>query len=345
MYYTEKEIMTQHEALEATYRYFENRKQEIQQFFSDKKCKKFMIMGCGSSYMLAKSGQKLFCSYEDTSALAVAGGDFLLNPGAYDAYVKDSVLVCLSRSGKTTEIIRSVQYVKEKYGCPVVSVSMEKENSLLPYSDLDLVMEWCYDKSVCQTRSVTNLYLAMLMLTAYYGKNDELTADVKTVIGSNEKYKEAYRPLLKEIAGREWDKAVVLADGAVCGIAEEGALAFAEISRMPGYYANVLDYRHGPMVLNDERTLNIVLTASEDTKLQRAMLRDIQERKGVLVTASVEKEDLYGADLHVTLGDCKKTESMGIAYIYIMQMIAYEKAIAKGCDPDAPEGLDAYITL
>lgn len=345
MYYTEKEIMTQHEALEATYRYFENRKLEIQQFFSDKKCKKFMIMGCGSSYMLAKSGQKLFCSYEDTSALAVAGGDFLLNPGAYDAYVKDSVLVCLSRSGKTTEIIRSVQYVKEKYGCPVVSVSMEKENSLLPYSDLDLVMEWCYDKSVCQTRSVTNLYLAMLMLTAYYGKNDELTADVKTVIGSNEKYKEAYRPLLKEIAGREWDKAVVLADGAVCGIAEEGALAFAEISRMPGYYANVLDYRHGPMVLNDERTLNIVLTASEDTKLQRAMLRDIQERKGVLVTASVEKEDLYGADLHVTLGDCKKTESMGIAYIYIMQMIAYEKAIAKGCDPDAPEGLDAYITL
>lgn len=345
MYYTEKEIMTQHEALEATYRYFENRKQEIQQFFSDKKCKKFMIMGCGSSYMLAKSGQKLFCSYEDTSALAVAGGDFLLNPGSYDAYVKDSILVCLSRSGKTTEIIRSVQYVKEKYGCPVVSVSMEKENALLPYSDLDLVMEWCYDKSVCQTRSVTNLYLAMLMLTAYYGKNDELTADVKTVIDSNEKYKEAYRPLLKEIAGREWDKAVVLADGAVCGIAEEGALAFAEISRMPGYYANVLDYRHGPMVLNDERTLNIVLIASEDTNLQKAMLRDIRERKGVLVTASVEKEDLYGADLHVTLGECKKIESMGIAYIYIMQMIAYEKAIAKGCDPDAPEGLDAYITL
>lgn len=345
MYYTEKEIMTQHEALEHTYSYFEKRKTKIQQFFSDKKCKKFVILGCGSSYMLAKSGQKLFCGYEDTSALAVAGGDFLLNPGAYDEYVKDSTLVCLSRSGKTSEIVRSVQYAKEKYGCPVVSVSMEKENALAAYSDLDLVMEWSYDQSVCQTRSVTNLYLAVLMLTAFYGKNDALIDDVKNVIGLNEEYKTEYRPFLKEIAGREWDKAVVLADGPVCGIAEEGALAFVEISRTPGYYANVLDYRHGPIVLNDERTLNIVLTASEDTELQKALLQDIKERKGVLVTASAKKENLYGADLHVSLGDCKKIESMGIAYIYIMQMIAYEKAVNKGCNPDVPEGLDAYITL
>ena len=38
MYYTEKEIMTQHEALEETYIYFEKRKQEIQQFFLEKNC-------------------------------------------------------------------------------------------------------------------------------------------------------------------------------------------------------------------------------------------------------------------------------------------------------------------
>lgn len=114
---------------------------------------------------------------------------------------------------------------------------------------------------------------------------------------------------------------------------------------MPGYYANVLDYRHGPMVLNNEKTLNIVLTAAKNTELQKALIQDIRARKGVVVTASGEKENLYGADLHVALGECKEIESMGIAYIYIMQMIAYEKAVRKGCNPDVPEGLDAYITL
>ena len=189
MYYTEKEIMTQHEALRRTFEYFEGKKEEIKHFFQEKKRRKFLILGCGSSYMLAKSGQKLFCEYEDTAALAVAGGDYLLNPKVYQEYGKDSILVCLSRSGKTSEIVRSVQYAKEKYGCPVISITMEKENGLLPYSDLDLVMEWCYDQSVCQTRSVTNLYLAAVMLTAYYGNNTELITDVKRVLEENEAYK------------------------------------------------------------------------------------------------------------------------------------------------------------
>ncbi|MCI8665815.1 MAG: SIS domain-containing protein [Dorea sp.] len=345
MYYTEKEIMTQHEALRRTFEYFEGKKEEIKHFFQEKKRRKFLILGCGSSYMLAKSGQKLFCEYEDTAALAVAGGDYLLNPKVYQEYGKDSILVCLSRSGKTSEIVRSVQYAKEKYGCPVISITMEKENGLLPYSDLDLVMEWCYDQSVCQTRSVTNLYLAAVMLTAYYGNNTELITDVKRVLEENEAYKERYRPLLKEIAGGRWEKAVVLADGPVCGIAEEGALAFVEISRVSGFYANVLDYRHGPMVLNDEKTLNIVLTASSDTELLKGMLKDIQARGGILVTASDEEENRYEADLHVNLDGCKTIEGMGIGFIYIMQMLAYEKAICKGCNPDVPEGLDAYITL
>ena len=54
---------------------------------------------------------------------------------------------------------------------------------------------------------------------------------------------------------------------------------------------------------------------------------------------------LYEADLHVNLDGCKTIEGMGIGFIYIMQMLAYEKAICKGCNPDVPEGLDAYITL
>ena len=345
MFYTEKEIMSQHSALKKTYEYFEEQKEKITDFFEKQAIKKFTFLGCGSSYMLAKSGQKLLCGYEDTSALAIAGGDLLVNPKVYENYVKDSIVVCVSRSGKTSEIVRSVQYLKEAYHCPVVSISMEKENDLVPYSDLDLVMEWCYDESVCQTRTVTNLYLALLMFSAYYGNNEELIQDVKLLIDENEAYKEKYRPLLKEIAERDWTKAVVLADGAVCGIAEEGALAFAEISRIQGYYANVLDYRHGPMVLNDERTLNIVLVTENHVELQKAMIEDIKSRKGILVTASVEDENLYGADLHVKLGNCKRMESLGIAYIYIMQMIAYEKAISKGCNPDIPEGLDAYIVL
>lgn len=48
-----------------------------------------------------------------------------------------------------------------------------------------------------------------------------------------------------EIANLDWDNVVVLADGPICGIAEEGALAFTEISMLTGRYFHLLDYRHG----------------------------------------------------------------------------------------------------
>lgn len=345
MFYTEKEIMQQHSALKQTYEYFIQKKDSIAEFFSNNSAQKFTFLGCGSSYMLAKSGQRLFCQYENTSAIAIAGGDFLMNSKTYEKFVEGSIVICLSRSGKTSEIVRSVKYIKENYRCPVVSVSMEKENALLDYSDLDLVMEWAYDNSVCQTRTVTNLYLALLMLVSCYAKDEQLEKSARLIIAENEVFKERNRPLLKIIAQSDWEKAVVLADGSVCGIAEEGALAFTEISRIPGYYANVLDYRHGPMVLNNKKTVNIVMTTAEDEELLSAMIDDIKKRKGIIITASDKQKNIYGADLHVYLGNVQRKEALGISFIFIMQMLAYEKAIFKGCNPDMPEGLNAYITL
>lgn len=39
----------------------------------------------------------------------------------------------------------------------------------------------------------------------------------------------------------------------MCGIAEEGALAFTEIAMLTGRYFHLLDYRHGPIVISGEK--------------------------------------------------------------------------------------------
>ena len=54
---TEREIFQQHEALRKTYAYLMEHEEEIKNFFNGCGCKKIVFMGCGSSYMLAKSGQ------------------------------------------------------------------------------------------------------------------------------------------------------------------------------------------------------------------------------------------------------------------------------------------------
>lgn len=112
---------------------------------------------------------------------------------------------------------------------------------------------------------------------------------------TNEAFQKKYRPVLEEIAVRGWENAVVLADGPVCGIAEEGALAFTEIAMLTGRYFHLLDYRHGPIVISGEKTITVMLLRPGEEKLQGAMVRDVIGHGGTVVTVSEHEENVYGA--------------------------------------------------
>lgn len=345
MYLTEQEIMNQHIALLKTYEYIMSMKEEVEAFFDKYASRRFVIIGCGSSYMIAKSAQRLLAASKATAASAIAGGDYLIHSDFYEETIKDSIIITLSRSGQTSEMVRSVKYIKEKYGNPVISLSMKADNDIMPYSDLDITMEWCYDMSVCQTRTVSNLYTAILMLAAFYNKDSSMLEAAKIAVNKNDEYKEHYRPLLREIAEMDWDNAIVLADGAAAGIGEEGALAFSEISMISGKFFNLLDYRHGPMVLNDKKTLTIILISPNETALQGDLVADIKSHGGVVVSVSNQKGNPYEVAANICIEGVNIFAAMGIPFIYVMQMLAYEKALLLGTNPDAPVGLDAFITL
>ena len=345
MYLTEREIMSQHEALIRTCSYMTEERDRIASFFAEHPRRSFVFLGCGSSYMLAKSGSRLMQQYPDTDAAAVAGGDYLVCPGPYEEMIRKSIVVVLSRSGKTTEIVRDVKDIRERFHVPVISVSMKDNNDVMPFSDLDLTLDWCYDESVCQTRTVTNLYAVLLMLAAFYAGDEQLIADTQQAALENEVFKNTYRPQLKKMAEEDWTEALVLADGVIEGIAEEGSLAYAEISTIPGKFAHVLDFRHGPMVLYSGKTLTCVLVQPDGRDLQAAMLEDLKRKGGKIITVSEQEGNPYGTDLHVTIPNAGRYETWGMYFIYIMQMTALEKAILRGVNPDLPDGLDAYITL
>ena len=62
---------------------------------------------------------------------------------------------------------------------------MKEKSTLEELSDLTVVLPWAYDNSVCQTRSVTNLYAASLLINAICYGDEELKAAVKTAIDQN----------------------------------------------------------------------------------------------------------------------------------------------------------------
>lgn len=301
MFLTEAEILDTPLSLNYTCQYFEKNKKNLEQFFQENQQKKFTILGCGSSYMLAKSTASLFASLPGTSANAIAAGDYIVDPLFWYETVKGSIVLLLSRSGKTSEMVWALKHIKQAHGCPAVSITTEDGNDLMPLCDLNLTLNWCHDDSVCQTRTVTNLYASTLLLAAEYARDDRLRESVLAAMRESTSFQLKYRPVLAEIANLDWDNVVVLADGPICGIAEEGALAFTEISMLTGRYFHLLDYRHGPIVVSGKRTLTLALLRPGEEKLQSAMMKDVIQRGGPVVTISHCTENRYDAAAHLQI--------------------------------------------
>ena len=147
MFLTEAEILDTPLSLNYTCQYFEKNKKNLEQFFQENQQKKFTILGCGSSYMLAKSTASLFASLPGTSANAIAAGDYIVDPLFWYETVKGSIVLLLSRSGKTSEMVWALKHIKEAHGCPAVSITTEDGNDLMPLCDLNLTLNWCHDDS------------------------------------------------------------------------------------------------------------------------------------------------------------------------------------------------------
>ena len=345
MFLTEQEILDTPRALERTCRYFDERLEEHKNFFARNAQQKFASFGCGSSYMLAKSAAAIFGALPGTSAVAVPAGDYLVSPKSWSEALKDSIVVTLSRSGHTSELVMAVKEIRQTLRCPVISISAEQGNDLMPLSQQDIVLDWCYDKSVCQTRTVTSFYAAVLLLAAAYAGRAELSAAVHTAAAKCEAFQQENRDTLAKAAALPWDNVVVLADGPLCGIAEEGALAFTEISMLCGRYFHVLDYRHGPIVISGKNTLTVMVLRPGEEALQKAMVDDVLAKGGPVVTVSDKEGNPWGGVANVQIIGVDDFAAWGVLFIYVCQLMALLKAVELGGNPDQPKGLDPYIKL
>lgn len=341
MYYAQKEIFNQFEAIEKTTKYVYGEKTKLINTFNGKS--KIIFVGSGSSFSVAKSAAAMFNLRGEVAALAVAAGDMLVNFERYKKALSDSIIVTISRSGSTSELLLAAEKAKDNTNCKCVSICTVQNSKIELLSDFSLVIPWGFDQSVCQTRTVSNLYAACSMLIAIIIDDENLVREWVSAADPAPNFEERYKQILANIGQGSWENAVVLADCEIAGLAEEGALAFKEICRNASNHYHVLDVRHGPMVMIDENTL-VILAVPQNNQLFSDLVKDIK-RKGAYCLTMGMFNDSLGADQHIELPENKNWVVTAQYMIFSIQVITLYKALAKGLNPDEPEGLDAWIAL
>jgi fructoselysine-6-P-deglycase FrlB-like protein len=346
MYLTKNELLSQNKALEKTFRYFLQKKEAISEFKEENKIDYLTFIGSGSSYYLGQSSEMSARIHLGLPSTALAAGDLILNFSHYQKILQKSLLVSLSRSGKTTEVVLAVKRSKEAYNTPFISVCASKGSELSKLADLSLEMPWSFDESVCQTRTVTNLYTAALLLLSLLGEQDGIIEEIEQAINLETEYIDNYKDPLREfVQDFSWNKVVVLADSELQGLGQVGALAFKEIAMVPSNYHHILDVRHGPMVLVDEDTLVIIAISPNKLSYQEDLVRDLKESGALVITVGEEQEETKGSDLHVVIPEFKNYGVRGIPFIFVPQSIAFYKAVQQGINPDQPRNLSPWINL
>ncbi|MCL2810460.1 MAG: SIS domain-containing protein [Clostridia bacterium] len=343
MSHTYQELKSQYEAMERTLTYVDERLPEITALLGG--CDQLVFVGCGSSYTVAVSGALTAWLRLKKPALALPAGDLLLHTESYRPVLEGSAMVVLSRSGETSEVIRALERVQEMgVNHKVLGVACKEGSALANHSDCILEMPWAFDHSVCQTRTVSCLYLFCVYAAASLAGDKALLADLRSVVAGGPAFMNAHEATLQAVGQRDWTHAVVLGDGELAGMCDEGALAFKEICQVPSNAYHLLDTRHGPMVLIGKQTLVIAVLSCAQNKLELDMLRDLVAKGATVVAYSDEPIEIPGV-VSVSFGQKLAHPARGLPAIAVCQLISYYKSFQTGANPDEPDGLSPWIVL
>ncbi|MDI4648266.1 SIS domain-containing protein [Cohnella hashimotonis] len=346
---TYRETKQQYAALRQTYEYMLSERERIVAFVRSVAPASLTFLGCGSSYCLCESAAFSVRLRAGIAAQAFAGGDMLLGGERYRPALSDTLLVAPSRSGSTTEIVEAVRLLRSAVRVPLLAVSCVANAPLSAEADLSLALPWAFDASVCQTRTVINLYAANLLIAAFLGGDDALIASIDAAIRDGEAFMARAESGIRKASGFDWTQAVVLADGELKGLAAEGAIALTEIAAVQAQSYHLLDVRHGPMVVVGPDTLVIAAVSGDDggKRHRLNLLRDLKRRGATVIVyadaADAEAEAI--ADYAAFSGFALDPAAQGIPFLFLPQIAALSRAEHKRIDPDRPDGLVAWVEL
>ncbi len=290
--------------------------------------------GCGSTGHLA---QVLACTHRrllpSFAWSAVASELWLAAPGEA---LGAGTVVAVSRSGETTETIEACRRARDE-GARIVAVTTNPDGGLNGVADEVVVVEFAAEESVVQTRSFTSMLLATLA-AQLSAAGEDAEAVFRGISDLGEALMAGSASVVARLADPAIEVVYVLGSGLDGGLAREGALKIKEMSRTVTEAMPVLDFRHGPISITDERSAALVL-CGPGLERELAVATDIEACGTHVATVGPDPRCTIptpaGASVYET----------AVARLTVAQLAGLRRGLAKGLDPDAPRGVDAHIRI
>lgn len=306
-----------------------------------------LFTGCGSTYYLAHAGAALFQQRTGISSRAYPASEIALYPDLVFLPNTKTLMIAVSRSGETTETVQAMRVYRERTGGKVVAVTCASASTLSTQAELTITIDEAQETSLAQTRSFACMLVVVQAIAAFVAGRSDLDAMQllpSTVTGLLTDYRTLAQQLGED---RQIERFFFLGSGALYGIASEAMLKMKEMSLSYSEAFHVLEFRHGPMSMVNDRTL-VVGLISEDARPQEvAVLREMQQRGAQILALEAHdaNHSLPNGAHRVALNAAIPVWARPVLYLPVLQLMAYYRALANGQNPDQPANLTFVISL
>jgi glucosamine--fructose-6-phosphate aminotransferase (isomerizing) len=290
-----------------------------------------LLTGCGSSRHAALLGSYLLSGIGGRLCHVVTASEL---PCFADAIMEDALLIAVSQSGETADVIDGVRKARGK-GARVTRIS-----------DRVIYINCGPEIGVAATKSfVGQAVIFYLLAFALAGRLEAGIKELAEVSEQIQGYYDRDNLKLQELARRVKDESnfFYVARGANMAVAAEGALKLKEIAYAHTECMPAGELKHGTLALMDAGT-PVIAICPDDRHFQEnaSSIMEMRARDSYIIGVSDENSDLYDQWLELP----KVLEPFyPLAAVMPLHLLAYHVAIARGRDPDRPRHLAKSVTV
>ena len=211
--------------------------------------------------------------------------------------------------------------------------------TLSDLADFKVVFPAAQEESVAQTRAFSSLYLATVALAAIWAGKEDLFAELSGLGEAGERVLDEAAGLATELGRNlDIDRFYFLGSGARYGLASELSLKMKEMTLSHSEPFHFMEFRHGPKSMVGPTTLVVGLLSRANFHQEAAVLQEMKELGGQVLSLGEDQAD-------VSFRSGLSQEASNVLYLLAGQVMAFERSIAKGLNPDLPHNLDTVVKL
>ncbi len=261
----------------------------------------------------------------------------------YKSYLRwfddETVLVAVSQSGETMDVLEAVRAGKER-GCTVLGVVNHSPSTLERISDTVVNLRAGQEVGVAATKSFTS-QIALFYLISKKGVDKQEIESIADAIKEALKEEKAIKRIAEMIASGK--DLYYLGRGINYPIALEGALKMKELAYIHAEGLAAGELKHGPLALI-EKGVPLILINPLDESYQDTISNgmEVKARGGMLIGVSSEPNAIYDYFIRIPKVD---SEHYPLVTAIPMQLLAYHAARLLRADIDKPRNLAKSVTV